>query len=182
MWEWPAQSMPFPLHCRPTTLAHPSAQVPSLLSPPPLQPAGERACVHQPKHGGPPAPHLWPAARRAAAPAGRGAGGGAGRGRRLRAAPAGGAGGCGVVSCPPSFTTRLLPPASPKTQTHDSNLSTVPLVPPPAVPQRDAYIRHVSSTEGLAALAATVVRNASSVLKASVLQRLLLGFQLCRAV
>lgn len=33
--------------------------------------------------------------------------------------------------------------------------------------QRDAYIRHVSSTEGLTALASAVVRNASSVLKAS---------------
>jgi hypothetical protein len=38
----------------------------------------------------------------------------------------------------------------------------VPLLPPE---QRDAYIRHVSSTEGLAALAAAVVRNASSVLR-----------------
>lgn len=36
---------------------------------------------------------------------------------------------------------------------------------PPLPSQRDAYIRHVSSTEGLAALAAAVVRNASSVLK-----------------
>jgi hypothetical protein len=38
----------------------------------------------------------------------------------------------------------------------------VPLLP---AQQREAYIRQVSSTEGLAALAATVVRNASSVLK-----------------
>lgn len=38
----------------------------------------------------------------------------------------------------------------------------VPLLPPE---QRDAYIRHVSSTEGLAALAAAVVRNATSVLR-----------------
>lgn len=39
-------------------------------------------------------------------------------------------------------------------------------LPSPSPLQRDAYIRHVSSTEGLAALAAAVVRNASSVLKA----------------
>jgi predicted regulator of Ras-like GTPase activity (Roadblock/LC7/MglB family) len=38
----------------------------------------------------------------------------------------------------------------------------VPLLP---AEQRDNYIRHVSSTEGLAALASAVVRNASSVLK-----------------
>lgn len=39
-------------------------------------------------------------------------------------------------------------------------------LPPASCPvQRDTYIRHVSSTEGLAALAAAVVRNASSVLK-----------------
>ena len=50
-----------------------------------------------------------------------------------------------------------------------------------AVLQRDSYIRHVSSTEGLAALAAAVVRNASSVLKVGsqavlpVLQAALLG-------
>jgi hypothetical protein len=45
-----------------------------------------------------------------------------------------------------------------------------PLPVPPclAVLQRDSYIRHVSSTEGLAALAAAVVRNASSVLKVGV--------------
>lgn len=50
-----------------------------------------------------------------------------------------------------------------------SGSSSLPLflcfTPCPLVPQRDAYIRHVSSTEGLAALAAAVVRNASSVLK-----------------